>query len=605
MKSNFVHSVLSGIMYSSACASACKFSLKIPKLILLCVLLCNAMYSPADGAGTESEINRYALLIGVSSYQNDGLVELPGAEPDVSELSRVLVTGGFPTGNIALMTNRSGARDPRLLPTAKNIRKQLQKLIRDKKPQDTIVIGLAGHGLQAADGQTFFCPADAQLSEARSLVALQEIYDALETCNSEFKVLLIDACRENVQLNFEVASSSSEKQSGNFASSTVQQNIPEPPANTAVFLSCSPGQVAYERQQMHMVNGVFFHAVSRGLDGAAAGPDGLVTLPDLERFVKKDVESFVSKTYAATQQPVMRNNTPGLQPLLAKSDVGRKIKRANELWIRSAKKEAAAIIDEILSVNPNNALALAERSRVLSEQAESQSDPALLEESLQLAEKAVQLAPQEPSAFLARCNAHRIAGNYPAALEDCNRVIEIQRDDALAFVYRAVVYKSMENDAFMRTDLETILELNDNNPLVLSVAAGLLFAISEMEKGFELLERGIALYPDVPMLHFVKAYGHDQMGEHNKAILAYTAAIRLDDQDDEILLRRAVSLARVGDYPAAREDVDRASKINPKRSDLATVREFVSQKRTPAYNQSVDKRPTRPTAQTPTQRFAQ
>jgi phosphoheptose isomerase len=49
----------------------------------------------------------------------------------------------------------------------------------------------------------------------------------------------------------------------------------------------------------------------------------------------------------------------------------------------------------------------------------------------------------------------------------------------------------------------------------------------------------------------MKGYGYDLLGNYDKSILAYTAAVRLDNQDDEIFARRAVALSRAGDYLGA------------------------------------------------------
>jgi tetratricopeptide (TPR) repeat protein len=75
----------------------------------------------------------------------------------------------------------------------------------------------------------------------------------------------------------------------------------------------------------------------------------------------------------------------------------------------------------------------------------------------------------------------------------------------------------------------------------------------------------------------MKGYGLDQMGDHDQAILSYTAALRLDPTDDEILIRRAVSLARVGDRPAALPDLQAVERLKPSRDDLSTVRQFVQE----------------------------
>lgn len=533
----------------------------------------------------------FALLIGVSRYDEGRLPELPGAEPDALDLAAVFASNGYGKENIIAMTHRNGAEDPRLLPTSSNIRKQLKRIVKDKKPNDKLIIALAGHGFQLAGQEYFFCPADAQLSDVNSMISILEIYSILESSDAGFKLLLIDACREN---------SSNGNATGHSADSPAgSQNLPNPPAGMAAFFSCSPGQLAYERTDGRKVNGVFFQSIIRGLGGAATGQDGLVTLPDLERFVKKEVESYVAKTFGSAQHPVIRNNTVGLVPLLAQSASEKKIKQASELWLRSRHQEARAIIDTILADHPNDPLAVAERARMLCDDAESRGDTSQADEMLRLANKAVELAPHRIEPLLARANIHRVLETYPKALDDCQSAMRVDSKNAFAYLYRAAIYRQTDQTELMKQDIATIREIDDRHPLIESVLAGLLFTVDEFDEAFERLDEAIELTPDIPLLQVIKGYGYDQLGNYDKAILAYTAAIRLDNQDDEIYARRAVSLSRAGDYLGAIDDVKAVERINPKRSDLSMIKEFVLHRdRSPAPRSTSLKNPS-PTASAP------
>ncbi|MFO0939590.1 MAG: caspase family protein [Pirellulales bacterium] len=530
-----------------------------------------------------------ALLIGVSRYDDPKFAELPGAEPDAIDLAAVLAANGYPKENTVTMTHRNGTEDPRLLPTSSNIRKQLKKFAKDKNPQDRVIVALAGHGLQTTSQEYFFCPADANLTETKTLISIPEIYELLNECEAEFKLLLVDACRENIVAEGS-SNSTSSTNNDNPLNTSASQNLPNPPPGLAAFFSCSNGQLAYERKDGRKVNGVFFHSVIRGLAGAAAGSDGLVTLPDLERFVKKDVESYVLKTYSASQHPVIRNNTVGLIPLLVHSASDKKVKQAFELWLRSRRKEATEIIDGLLAERPDDPIALAEKSRLICEQVESTGDKRQSEEMLELASRSVRLAAHRIEPHLALANVQRVRQQYSEALEECNRALAIDPKCAMAYMYRAVVFCETEQNDRMERDMNTIRELDDRQPLIESILAGLLFRLDEFNEAFARLDEAIERTPDIPLLQFMKGYGYDQLGNYDKAILAYTAALRLDGQDDEILARRATSLSRAGDYLGAMDDLKAIERINPQRSDLADLRAFVlNRDRFPAPRSTVAK----------------
>ncbi|XZE22163.1 caspase family protein [Pirellulaceae bacterium SH449] len=549
-------------------------------------------YGFAIRASDESkDVQRYALLIGVGEYENPELNPLPGSEADVLELGRLFSANGFAPSHLVLMTQKTGSQDERLLPNAQNIRFQLSKVLADKSADDVVVIAFAGHGIQAAsdvrENESYFCPSDAKPRDLTSLISLADVFQSFSTSGSHNKILLVDACRED-------------QASVNRLMSEIKPS-PEPPENTAVFMSCSPGQFAYERESALATHGVFFHSVIRGLEGAAAGADGGVTLQDLERFVTKDVETFVWKAYGAKQQPALRNRISGPVQILPTSLADREVKRAFDFWIRGQILQAERVLEQLLTRWPNNASVLAEKARILSERGESRHTPSLVQDAYEIALRAVAAEPTNPATHLALSNVLRIQEKLPEAFESCQRAIELDPYDPLGYAYRAMLNKTMGRDREVLVDVDLLIERRSTHPLCMGFLASLQFAKEDFADGFQTVEQGLSIYPDVPMFHFLKGYGLDQVGDYNKAILSYTAAIRLDNQDDETYLRRAVSLFRVGDSLAAAEDFQKAAQLNPARPDLPSIREFLSKPANANAKRPVSK--TQITRSEPTQRW--
>ena len=286
--------------------------------IALCAF-CLAFASEVRAADDEREY--FALVVGVGNYPPTKFKKLPGAEPDANELSQTLIDRGFRKENVTVLTNSRGAlEDPRFTPTAENIRREIDLLLDNRKKTDVVVIAMAGHGLQLKGQPYVFCPFDADAEQKKNLISIDELYEHLRKSKAEFKLLLVDACRKET-----LADAARDDVVDNLASET-RPSIPDPPGGVAAFFSCTKGQVARERRDddsngKSVSHGLFFHAVIRGLKGQAEDKNGDLTLPDLEKFVKRDVETYSRVTYSAKQFPELLNQTRGLPSLLPKSSV--------------------------------------------------------------------------------------------------------------------------------------------------------------------------------------------------------------------------------------------------------------------------------------------
>jgi hypothetical protein len=253
----------------------------------------------------------YALLVGVQSYEHAKLPDLKYTENDIEELARVLAArpGGFT--NVTILTSSRGKAKAGNRPTTANLRAALRELLAKKTKHDTVLIALAGHGVQLTvpdprdktktKDEAFFCPADAQPADPTSLIGLGKLFNDLDDSGAGVKLLLVDACRNDPKegRNVDV------------------DNVPRPPHGTAALFSCASGQRAFETAKLGKGHGVFFHYVLEGLRGKAKNEDGEVNWDDLTAYVKRQVPRAVPKIIGegAQQSPhLVANlvNTPVL-----------------------------------------------------------------------------------------------------------------------------------------------------------------------------------------------------------------------------------------------------------------------------------------------------
>src|SRR5262249_18521537 len=141
-----------------------------PALLLVVLSVAAALAQPGTRRG-----EKYALLVGVRRYDANELRSLHYSEPDVVALAEVLKAGGYKPSNVVLMTQTVGAEDTRFLPLAAHVRKELRLLQQDLEAQDSLLVALAGHGVQfRGESQSYFCPADAKLGDKSTLIALSD-----------------------------------------------------------------------------------------------------------------------------------------------------------------------------------------------------------------------------------------------------------------------------------------------------------------------------------------------------------------------------------------------------------------------------------------------
>ncbi len=87
---------------------------------------------------------------------------------------------------------------PASLPTGKNIAAALEEVAGQCKPGDSLLVAFAGHGVQYQNSdESYFCPMDAKLADKATLLPFGEVGRQLERCKASFKLLLVDACRND------------------------------------------------------------------------------------------------------------------------------------------------------------------------------------------------------------------------------------------------------------------------------------------------------------------------------------------------------------------------------------------------------------------------
>ncbi len=221
----------------------------------------------------------YLVSIGVDAYPNFPGRDLRFAGVDAHEIHKRLLARAGPLHESAagVLLAKGGDAEP----TAENIRIALSQL-KQAGPRDTVVIFLAGHGVN--DGADYlFLPTDAALQkkawQRKSVVDWKLLQDVMENTQGR-RLMLVDTCH-----------------SGNAFNARLVKDAAD--ASITVFAATDADTLAQERSALG--HGVFTHSVLRGLDGDADQvADRLVQMRELRDFVSKSVLKLTNGVQAPT-----------------------------------------------------------------------------------------------------------------------------------------------------------------------------------------------------------------------------------------------------------------------------------------------------------------
>lgn len=485
-------------------------------------------------------VQGYALLVGVNRYEKSQLTNLAYAENDMTALATVLREAGY--HRVVLLTTARGSREPRYLPTGVNIRRELRGLLEDRRPNDTVLVALSGHGLEFADSdEPFFCPTDARVRERDTLLSLGEVYRQLHACPARVKVLLADTCRNDPLARVTRAALSEQV----FAPRSGKGR--KPPENVVALFACSPGESAYEAVKLE--HGVFFHHVIEALQGQAAPPgaDG-VSLAALADHVQRKVADFVKEEFGARdrQRPELVGRYSGvllLVPLRPPGAAGWE-EAAARLLREGEFRQAERRLDAVIRADPRQARAFALRAEARARLGKPDLALADARQAVQLAptlarghfalgvaharlrqdeqalaaySEAIRLQPHYPAAYNNRGNVCYARKDYVRAVADHTRAIELDRGYALAWYNRGCAQLERKEAAEAVQDLTESLRLQPDSVDALDARARAWLLRADPRRALADCSRAVELAPDRAELYELRAQVHHRLGQPDRA----------------------------------------------------------------------------------------
>jgi sulfatase modifying factor 1 len=286
--------------------------MKRPMCSLIRWLVLNTLLLTALICGTCCA-DQYVFLVGVQDYsQKRELTPLKYAAKDVETLASRFQDAGVRPENIVVMTQQRGATEARFFPNKDQIVKELKLLLGVLRPEDSLIVGFSGHGLQfKGEKVNYFCPIDADPNDKMTLLSLTEVYTQIDSCKAGTKLLLVDACRNDP------LSQNSKAARRIQIEPVFSRPAPVFDGGTVAIFSCSESQQSFEHRDIGSGSGVFFHFVDRAFAGDAdLDADQMIDLLELEAFAVKNVQNWTRVHLGKEQKPERFGKTQGVPDLL-------------------------------------------------------------------------------------------------------------------------------------------------------------------------------------------------------------------------------------------------------------------------------------------------
>jgi len=259
-------------------------------------------YIPKDDP---PNIGKYAVIIGVSKYQDQDIRSLKFARADAENIHKLVIDpegGGFPEENVRLLVDEQATRESIIKAVGAWLPGQV-------KPGDMVLLFYAGHGGVEADttgeepdgNSKYLIPYDSELGGLFSTAILNSTMTMmLQRIHSNQMIFLIDCCYSGGAVK--AAAIRSVSPPGTNVETDVYSDFSG--SGRAIISASLASQPSYEAPEWN--HGLFTYNLLKGISGAAdSNNDGSIALiSEIYPFVAAGV-STMARSHGFEQDPVL------------------------------------------------------------------------------------------------------------------------------------------------------------------------------------------------------------------------------------------------------------------------------------------------------------
>lgn len=211
--------------------------------------------------------------------------------------------------------------------------------------------------------------------------------------------------------------------------------------------------------------------------------------------------------------------------------------------------------DKALNLNPNEASAYNNRGMAL--YSLGRYEPAIQDYS-----KAIELKPDEASGYGNRGLAYFYLGNYEAAIKDYDKALELSPNNAMVYNDRGAAYNHLDQYERAIQDYSKSIELEPNQAIAYDNRGSTYYAIRQYELAISDFNMAIEIDPDRADTYNKRGLARSNLGRDEEAIKDFDLAIELNPDHAAAYHNRGVSYWRLKQTKRALEDYNKAIALN-------------------------------------------
>jgi len=330
--------------------------------------------APAKSGANTASGTTWAVVAGISSYQNDEIPKLHYAHRDAEVFAKYLQSpagGSLDNEHLTVLLNENA--------TGAEVANTLFDLIKKVREGDQVIIYFSGHGdveatLEDQPGYLLCWDSPPNVYMSGGTLELDDLKKIVKTLAlKKVRVLLItDACRAGKLAG-----------SANNGSQVAANSMKTLFSNEIKILSCQPDQLSQESTKWGGGRGVFSYYLMQGLEGKAdRDGDGNVDLQEIDLFLYDHVREATQRqqipvavgdrsavvaridptAFAAMSSDANSGSEMGLVPVSAKNIADEKALATDPALLAKYNQFKKAILDgRLLGAEPASAWSLFER----------------------------------------------------------------------------------------------------------------------------------------------------------------------------------------------------------------------------------------------------